>query len=112
MPAHVRLIIFEASIAGNFAAFLALMGSLYRAAHYHGQVDIGLAVTGIEGGYSSSSLRGGWGFVDAEGYAAPTYPRTARIAAAELDQPMTVANRLLQPLFKATTQREDFDVFA
>ena len=42
-------IIIEAVIAGNLAAFFAVMGSIYEAAGYHGRVDAGVAITGIEG---------------------------------------------------------------
>jgi hypothetical protein len=103
------LTIYEAIIAGNFAAFLAFMGGLYRAAGYHGHVDVGVAVVGLEGGRSGTLPA--HGFSD-NPYNAPTYPRTERVAAAELADPQAVARRMLRHLFEATTGQDEFDPFA
>jgi hypothetical protein len=108
-------IIFEVLIAGNFAGFVAAMGTLYRLGSYHGHVDVGLAVTGLRGGYSNTMLTSGRPFIffeDSGSYNADTYPRNERVAAAELDDPRTVARRMLRHLFEATTGQEDFDPFA
>jgi hypothetical protein len=108
-------LIFEDIIAANLAAFLAVIGSLYRAAGYHGHVDLGLNVIGLEGGYSGALLarrRGMPYFLDEGAFAAPTYPRTARVAAAELDDPEALTRGLLRHLVEATTGRDDFDLFA
>lgn len=108
-----QLAIFEVIIAGNFAAFLGVMGALYRAAGYHGHVDLGLAVTGIQGGYSLARVAGQQiVFLDhLPAFTAASYPRTERVASAELDQPEEVARRMLRHLFDATTEQEGFDPF-
>ena len=64
------LAIFEQIIAGNFASFLSIMAAFYGAASYHGHVDVGLAVVGIEGGVSGS--RRALDFYGQD-YGAPTY---------------------------------------
>ena len=48
-----RLLLIENLLAGLTTRFLRVMGDLYAAAAYFGQVDIGLAVTGLEGALSS-----------------------------------------------------------
>ena len=97
--------IFETIIAGNFASFLAIMGRFYREAGYHGQVDFGLAITGVEGGISASDLR-----MDPEGreYRAPTYTRTDRVPAAALEDSVPIARGVLRH-FIAATAGEGFD---
>jgi len=102
------LIIFEPIIAGNLAAFFAFMGTLYRLAGYYGHVDIGFAVVGLQGGHSATIPE--HGFHDRP-YNASTYPRTARIAATELNEPETVVRTMLRHLMEATTGRQDFDPF-
>jgi hypothetical protein len=106
------LVIFEAIIAGNFAAFLALMGAVYELGAYHGQVDVGVAVKDLRGGVSSQG-RGNWGAMrmGLDPYEADVYSRTERVAARELKDPQEVAGRMLRHLFEATTGREDFDAF-
>lgn len=103
---QARLIVFESIIAGNLAGFLAFMGALYHAAGYHGHVDLGVAVVGLEGGHSATIPQ--HAFYD-NPYNAPTYPRTERVAAAELDEPKVIARRVLRHLFEATTGRDNFD---
>lgn len=109
-----RLVIFEQNIASSFARFLRVMRSLYLPAGYHGHVDLGVSVTNIEGGYSAASAWDKhyvmWDHLPT--FNAPTYARTERVAAAELDDPATIARRMLRHLFEATTRREDFDPFA
>ncbi len=103
---EARLIIFESIIAGNLAGFLAFIGGLYHAAGYHGHVDLGVAVVGLRGGHSATIPQ--HAFYD-NPYNAPAYPRTERVAAAELDQPKLIARRMLRHLFEATTGRDQFD---
>jgi hypothetical protein len=92
--------IFEQIIAGNLASFLSIMGEFYEAGGYHGQVDIGLAVTGIEGGLS---MRHGSLFTSSgEGFRAPTYTRTDRVAAGGLREPEAAAWGLVRHLVTAT----------
>jgi len=103
-----------AGIAGNFAGFLAAMGSLYQAGGYHGHIDIGLACTGLQGGRSSLALNPHYlVFEEGEGFNEPTYTRTERVAAAELEDPQPVARRMLRHLLQAVALREDdWDPFA
>lgn len=107
-----RLIVFESIIAGNLASFLALMGSLYRDAGYLGPIDLGVAVIGLQGAHSSRLLAGHGFFMDSHAYLADEYRRTARVNAAELDDPERVAMQLVGRLVQATDGRENFDPFA
>lgn len=103
-----RLIMIEVVIAGNLASFLAAMGTLYDRAGYAGQVDVGVAVLGIEG---SVALGLGERVLSRPTYGAPDYRRTARVSAGELrDAPQDVARRLLQRLIDVMTVG-DFDPF-
>ena len=60
-------------------------------------VDVGVALTGIEG--SQSTLRR---TVEIPTYGAAGYWRTERVAAAELKEPRAVARRIFQRLVDAT----------
>jgi hypothetical protein len=106
------LVILESVIAGNFAAFLVAMGKLYELGGYHGQVDIGLAATGLRGGYTATRFERPFAYADEAPYNADSYPRTERIAARELGDPEQVAGRMLRHLFEATTGDEAFEPFA
>ncbi|MDQ2763000.1 MAG: hypothetical protein M3Y22_05780 [Pseudomonadota bacterium] len=99
------LMIYEPIIAGNLAGFLAFVDGLYTAAGYHGHADIGVAV-GLQGGYSETASQHGF---HRNQYNAPAYPRTERVAAAALHEPMVIARRMLRHLFEATTGRNNFD---
>ena len=109
--------IFEASIAGSFAGFMAFIGVLYRGAGYFGRVDLGLKVTGLEGGHSATLFDHpdrpvAVGLLeDRDAFNEPAYSRTRPLAAAELDEPQNVARSMLRPLFEAKTRRDDFDPF-
>jgi hypothetical protein len=109
---HGRLILFESIIAGNLAAFLGFMGAFYRAGGFHGHVDVGVAVTSLRGGFSSTSVSRPFLFDEEHAYNADAYPRHERVAAAELDEPETVARRLLRHLLDAITKHDNFDPFA
>jgi hypothetical protein len=104
-----RLTIYESNIAGTLAGFLAALGTLYRTAGYFGQVDLGLAVTGIKGGVTSRASPSRYFDVDA--YPTDDYRRTRRAAAAELSDSEAVASSLLQPLMDAATMRDGYDPF-
>ena len=41
--------LFETILAGNLASFFGAMGAFFEAAGYVGHVDVGMALTGIEG---------------------------------------------------------------
>jgi hypothetical protein len=113
-PDDSQLIIFEAAIAGNLAAFLSFMGALFKAAGYLGPVDAGVYITGLNGGISAAvvSRRQVVFFDDMPTYNAAIYTRTERLAsAAELDAPEAVALRLLRRLLDTTTQQPGYNPF-
>ena len=102
------IVIFESAIAGSFASFLAIMGRLYELGGYHGHVDLGLSVTGIQGGLSVGRLDS---FSSVSTYRADAYPQTTGLSATELLDPRGVARALLQDLFEVTTGRDGYDPF-
>lgn len=107
-------IVYEAEVAAIYAAFLAVVGTLFGAARYYGHVDLGLTVTGLEGARSLVGLHAPFAFSMLDhrsAYGAASYARTERVAASELDEPRDVARRMLGALFEATTGRGDFDPF-
>ena len=86
-------ILMEVVVAGNLAAFLALMGEYYDSASYVGMVDVGAAVTGIQGARSLHRWnRGGF---DRGQYDAPTFSRTARVPATRLRNESEVVTMVL-----------------
>ena len=101
-------LLIEVVIAGNVEAFVAVMGKLYEAAGYHGHVDVGVALTGIQG-VMSERARHSLG----SNYAYPVdaFSRTDRLAAAQLLAPDEVAHHLLRHLFEATTGVEGWNPF-
>ena len=101
--------VIEVVIAGNLEAFFAAMATIYEAAGCHGHVDVGVALTGIEGARSERRNRsfGGDGFT----YGAPTFARTARVAAGELAAPASVAHSLLRQFYEATTGIDGYNPF-
>jgi hypothetical protein len=112
-----RKMIFERVIAGNLAAFLAGVGALYEAAGYHGPVDVGVAVTNLDGGYSVGRTENqqGPGFIMWDRiptYSGGVFTRTRRLAAAlELREPQTVTMSLLGRFLAASTGRADYTPF-
>lgn len=104
-----EMVIFEQIIAGNLASFFSALGAFYDAAGYHGSVDIGVAVTGIQGG-TSAHRRQALTF-DPTPFEAEAYTRTARIVAKDLHRPEDLAGRLLKRLMEAVAG-EGYDPFA
>jgi hypothetical protein len=102
-------LIVEVVIAGNFEAFLAVMGLLYTSAGYYGHVDLGVALTGIEG--AGSAARSKDLLAPDFAYGAPTFTRTARVATLELNEPHVVTHRLLRHFYQATTGIDDYNPF-
>lgn len=93
-----KRILFETILAGNLASFFAAMGGFFDAAGYGGNVDVGMALIGIEGAAPFGLHQ--WGDVMFSG---PSPRRTARVSAAELrDDPKGVALRLIRRLLDAT----------
>ncbi len=62
------------------------MSMLYDAADYHGHVDVGVAITGLEGAISYKAARS-HGFHREVPYTAPTFTRTARVPPASYMRP-------------------------
>jgi hypothetical protein len=91
-------IIFDAIVAGNLASFFAAMGALYEAAGYTGLIDVGMAVTGIEGAAPLGEHY--WGDTKFSG---PAPRRTSRVSAAELrDDAKGVTLSLIRRFLDAT----------
>lgn len=86
------------------------MGKVYDAANYHGHLDVGVAITGIEGAHSALRAQN---FMAADfTYSAPTFTRTASLAAAELQKPAEAAHALLRHFYEATTGIDGYNPFA
>ncbi len=99
-------LIIEVVIAGNVEVFFAVMAMLYEAAGYHGAVDVGVAVIGIEGAKSERANRG---FGSGPPYPSARFTRTDRVVAAQLKDASEVAQGLLHDLFDATTGVEGWN---
>lgn len=103
------LLIFESLIAGNFAAFLAMAGALYADAAFVGPVDLGLAITGLEGSVSVAKSREL--LSSPTPYRAESFTRARRFSASELVAPERLTRALMQR-FLDTVRHKDFDPFA
>lgn len=91
-------VLFDTMLAGNLASFFAAMGALYENAGYVGHVDVGMALTNLEGSIPYGIHH--WGD---NRYAGPAPQRTARVTAAELrDDPKGVAMTLIRRFLDAT----------
>lgn len=97
------LLFFPELVAGVTTRGLLLASELYQKSQYLGMVDIGVALTGLKGSipHSGRSLL----FGSPTQYGRDEYRRTTRTLAATLkDDPMSVAEGLLLPLFNAVSQ--------
>ena len=92
--------ILEPAIAGTVASFLALVGTLYELAGYHGHLDVGVAFEGLQGAVSSTVHPSSF---PQRRYNAKDYRRVERFSASELAARPNVVRRLLGHLFEATT---------
>ena len=100
--AQQRLTVFETGIALTLVQFLALAGALYDAGQLHGYVDVGMAVTGIQGGISSHLLGQPFASVSAREYQDEGAYRTLRCDSRELvDDPQDIVRRLTGRLMRA-----------
>jgi hypothetical protein len=100
--------LFDGIIAGNLTAFLAVAGTLYEAASYSGPVDLGVALTGIEGATSHLLY---FQYACEVEFARPEYRATTRVPIAEIVRdPTSVARRLLDRFFRVAL-RGRFDPF-
>ncbi|HXI26738.1 MAG TPA: ATP-binding protein [Pyrinomonadaceae bacterium] len=96
---------FSSIVAGTTTKFLAVLGELYDRANYLGMVDIGLAVTGLQGCAPELTRDA---FRTLPKFSRPDYHRTARSNALLLkDDPKSVAARLVMPLVEAISQGTD-----
>jgi hypothetical protein len=96
-PGAGSRVMFDTILAGNLASFFAAMGAFYEAAGYVGHVDVGMALTGIEGSMPYGPHQ--WGD---NAYSGPAPQRTARVTAAELrDDPKGVALSLIRRFLDA-----------
>lgn len=100
--------LFDGIIAGNLTAFLSVAGTLYETARYSGPVDVGVALTGIEGATSHLLY---FQYAGGAEFARPEYRETTRVLAAVLVRdPTAVARRLLERFFRVAL-RGRFDPF-
>jgi hypothetical protein len=91
-------VMFDTMLAGNLASFFGAMGAFFETAGYVGHVDVGMALTGIEGSMPYGLHQ--WGD---NGYSGPAPQRTARVTAAELrDDPKGVTMSLIRRFLDAT----------
>jgi hypothetical protein len=105
-----QFLIFEPLVAGLTVKFLAVMGRLYAAGGYLGQVDVGLAVTGLRGSVSYHLRDNLW--IERTPYNKDRYRRTERLSAPTLSSdPRGAASKLVLPLIRAIT-RESYDPFS
>jgi hypothetical protein len=109
-PGEPLFVLYGRGIALTLAQFMALAGALYEAGGLYGPVDVGMAVTGIEGAVSAHSL--GDRFFAGSPYGEDSARRTERCDARDLrERPQAVSQRLLARLFSASFGR-DFDPLA
>jgi hypothetical protein len=94
-----QLCVFETAIRGNLTRFLAMMGELYARTGYGGPVDVGVAVTGLDGAASHEAMiSSGW----VHPYHAADYRRTAHVAADQLAcDRAAVIDQLVRRLLRA-----------
>lgn len=102
-------VIFESLVAGTVAGFFAAMTELYVAAPYHGEIDIGVALTNLKG---AVSIQGRDRFAFARPFTADGFTRTARVSAAALADAEARTRDLLGRFFEASTGVDRFDPFA
>jgi hypothetical protein len=103
--AQPLFVLYERGIALTLAQFMALAGALYKAGGLYGAVDVGMAVTGIEGAVSAHSL--GDRFLAGTPYGEDCARRTERCDARDLQEdPQSVSRRLLARLFSASLGRD------
>lgn len=106
-----KTFLFEAIIAGLTAQFLAFYGELYQQTRYIGPVDVRLAVTGMKGTVSYAAKDMYWWSEDSI-IQTNDYRRTERALAGSLTADYrSVAEKLVLPLVRATTQSDSYNPF-
>lgn len=101
-------VIMERSVIRAVCQALGAGAFLYKRAGFHGSIDVGVAVLGIEtvgGATLINAFRG------PPAYGAPDYRRHARVSSRELGDHEALTQRLLAPLFEVISVR-GFDPFA
>jgi hypothetical protein len=92
------LAIFEKGAAGNLTSFLSAAGAFYSRAGYVGQLDTGVALTGVRGGVAHHEYQRASGFP----FPADDFRSTGRFVALELvERPRDVAMQLLRRFLDA-----------
>jgi hypothetical protein len=100
VPEGGTKVLFETILAGNLASFFAAMGAFFEAAGYIGSVDVGAAVTGIEGAAPYGLHM--WGD---NTFSGPAPRRTSRVSAGELrDGAAGIALSMIRRLLDATRE--------
>jgi hypothetical protein len=96
---------FSSIVAGSTTKFLAVLGELYDRANYLGMVDVGLAVTGLEGCVADLPRDP---FRNLPRFTGRDYRKTARSNALLLkEDPKRVAAQLVMPVVDAVSQSTD-----
>ncbi len=97
-------VVLEAIVAGLAVKFFAFAGALYDRAQYAGQVDVGLAVTGIKGAEPYSTVKNIPSRRFPKEFQQNRYTRTTQVDAPALASgPMDIAHQLLKPFFRGLT---------
>jgi len=96
--------VYDHLLGGNLAAFFSVAGDFYAQAGYIGAVDVGAAVTGIQGSHSHfvvvEQRQLGERVTFADGIDQQEHRRTDRVLASDLrERPHEVAENLLRDLF-------------
>jgi hypothetical protein len=102
-------LIIEGVIAGNAETFFTIMSAIYEAAGYHGQVDAGLAITGVEG--AGSSVRSEDRRLNELRYNADSFTRAIGVSAAELGDAPALTHRLLRHFYTVSSGYTNYNPF-
>lgn len=106
------LMLMDLLIAEHCVRCLFLSGNLYHSAGHYGTVDVGVAVTGIEGAKPLSNDSSNRFFTADHSLEQDQYHRTMRCHAPTLfKNAKGVAADLVGPLLRAALQRENLDFF-
>jgi hypothetical protein len=104
-PGEGGYILQEHDVAGLTSKMLYLFGNLYEQTGYLGHVDIGLAVTGLEGAVTNYWLDELWQHVGRPQYDRGEYRRLLRVLApTRFTDHLEVARRLVIPLTDVVTE--------
>jgi hypothetical protein len=103
------VVIFESLVAGTVAGLFAAASTFYSRAGYHGQVDVGVALTNTRKATSYASGR--YGGLTSRAYGRDGFKRHARLSVLGLREPEARAIELLGGFFEALTGIDGFDPF-